>query len=37
MRNMYKIFVGKPEEKRLLVRSRRGWESNIRKYLTEIG
>jgi hypothetical protein len=32
MRNSYKIFVGKPVEKRPLGRSRRRWE-NIRMYL----
>jgi hypothetical protein len=30
MRNAYKFFVGKPEGKRPLVRSRRRWEDNIR-------
>jgi hypothetical protein len=30
MRNVYNIFVGKPEGKRLLGRSRPRWEDNIR-------
>jgi hypothetical protein len=30
MRNAYKIFVGKPEGKRLLGRPRQRWEDNIR-------
>jgi hypothetical protein len=31
-RNAYMIFVGKPEAKRLLGRSRRRWEKNIKMY-----
>jgi hypothetical protein len=31
MRNPYKILVGKPEGKRLVRRSRHGWEDDIRK------
>jgi hypothetical protein len=30
LRNAYKIFVGKPDEKRPLGRPRRRWEDNIR-------
>jgi hypothetical protein len=37
LRNAYKIFVGKPEGKRPLVRRGRRWESNIRMDLWEIG
>jgi len=37
MRNAYEILVGKPERKRPLGRSRRGWEDNIRMDLREIG
>jgi hypothetical protein len=36
MRNVYNIFVGKPEGKRLLGRPRRRWEDNIRMNLREI-
>jgi len=36
MRNTYKIFVGKPEEKRPCTRSRHRWEDNIRMDLREI-
>jgi hypothetical protein len=32
----YNILVGTPNGKRLLDRSRRGWEDNIRMGLTEI-
>ena len=31
----YRVFVGKPEEKRLLRRPRGNWEDNIKKYLKE--
>jgi hypothetical protein len=37
MRNVYSIFVGKPEGKRPLGRPRRRWEDNIRMDLREIG
>jgi hypothetical protein len=37
MRNVYKILVGKPEEKRPLGRHRRRWENNIRMDLREMG
>jgi hypothetical protein len=37
MRNVYKILVGKPEEKNPHGRPRRGWEDNIRMNLSEIG
>jgi hypothetical protein len=37
MRNVYKSFVGKPEGKRPLGRSKRRWEINNRKVLTETG
>jgi hypothetical protein len=36
-KNAYRILVGKPEGKRLLGRTRRGWEDNIKIYLREIG
>ena len=34
---MYKFLVGKPEGKRPLGRSRRGWEDNIKMDLEEVG
>jgi hypothetical protein len=34
---VYRILLGKPEEKRLLVRPRRRWEDNIRMDLREVG
>jgi hypothetical protein len=37
MRNAYKILVGKPEGKRLLVRPSRRWDDNIKMDLREIG
>jgi len=37
LRNMYKIFVGKPEEKRPLGNSRYRWEDNIRMDLKAVG
>jgi hypothetical protein len=33
MRNLYNIFVGKPERNRPLGRPRCRWEDNIRLYL----
>jgi hypothetical protein len=36
-RNAYRIFVGNPEGKRPLGRSRRRWVSNIKMDLREIG
>ena len=36
-RCVYKILMGKPEGKRLLGRSRRRWEDNIRMNLQEVG
>jgi hypothetical protein len=36
-RNAYRIFVGKPEGKRLLGRPRRRWAYNIKMDLREIG
>jgi hypothetical protein len=36
-RKFYKVFVGKPEGKRPLERSRRRWEDWIRMDLREIG
>jgi hypothetical protein len=36
IKNVYKIFVGKPEGKRPLGRPRRRWDDNIRKDLQEI-
>jgi hypothetical protein len=37
MRNVYKIFVGKPEGKRPLGRPRYRWEANIIIYLRGTG
>jgi hypothetical protein len=34
--NVYRIFVGKPEEKRQLGRPRRRWVGNIRMNIGEI-
>jgi len=34
---VYKFLVGKPEGKRPLGRSRRGWEDNIKMDLEEVG
>jgi hypothetical protein len=36
-RKLYKVSVGKPEEKRPLGRPRRRWEDGIRMDLREIG
>jgi hypothetical protein len=36
-RNAYRIWVGKPEEKRPLGRPRRRWKDNIKMDLREIG
>jgi hypothetical protein len=36
-RNVYKLFVGKPEGKRPLERPRRRWIDNIKMDLLEIG
>jgi hypothetical protein len=36
-RKVYKVLVGKPEGKRPLGRSRRGWEDGIRMDLRETG
>jgi hypothetical protein len=36
-KKVYKVLVGKPEEKRLLGRPRRRWEDGIRMDLREIG
>jgi hypothetical protein len=36
VRNAYKVFIRKPERKRLLQRHRHKWE-DIRMYLREIG
>jgi hypothetical protein len=36
-RKVYKVLVGKPEEKRPLERPRRRWENGIRMDLREIG
>jgi hypothetical protein len=36
-RNVYRVLVGKPEEKRPLGRPRRRWEDGIRMDLREIG
>jgi hypothetical protein len=37
IRNVYTIWVGKPEGKRPLGRPRRSWEDDIRMDLSEIG
>jgi hypothetical protein len=37
MRNVHKIFIGKPEGKRPLGRPRRRWENNIIMDVREIG
>jgi hypothetical protein len=37
MRNAYKIFIGKPEGKRPLIRRKCRWEDNIKMGLGEIG
>jgi len=34
---VYRVFVGKPEGKRPLVRARRRWVDNIRMDLQEVG
>ena len=34
---MYRVLVGKPEEKRPLGRPRRRWEDNIKLDLQEVG
>jgi hypothetical protein len=34
---MYRVLVGKPEERRPVGRSRRRWEDNIRMGLWELG
>jgi hypothetical protein len=36
-RGLYRVSVGKPEEKRLLGRSSRRSEDNIKMYLQEVG
>jgi len=36
-RGVYKVLVGKPEEKRPLERPRRRWESNMRMYIQKVG
>ena len=36
-RGVYRVLVGKPEEKRPLGRPRRRWEDNIRMDLQEVG
>jgi len=36
-RLLYRFLVGKPEGRRLLGRSRRRWEDNIRMDLLEVG
>jgi hypothetical protein len=37
IRNAYKIFIGKAEEKRSFGRTRRRWKDNIRMDVREIG
>ena len=36
-RNAYRVLMGKPEGKRPLWRTRRGWEDNIKMDLREMG
>ena len=36
-RGLYRVLVGKPEEKRPLGRPRRSWEDNIKMDLQEVG
>jgi hypothetical protein len=36
-RNVYRLFVGKPEGKRSLGRPKRGWLDNIRMDLADVG
>jgi hypothetical protein len=36
-RGVYRVLVGKPEEKRLMERPRHRWEDNIRMDLQEVG
>ena len=36
-RGVYRVLVGKPEEKRRLGRPRRRWEDNIKMDLREVG
>jgi len=36
-RDVYSVFVGKPEGKRPLGRPRRGWEDNIKMDLQDVG
>jgi hypothetical protein len=36
-RGVYRVLVGKPEEKRPLGRHRHRWEDNIRMHLQEVG
>jgi hypothetical protein len=36
-RGVYRVLVGKPEEKRSLGRPRRRWEDNIKMDLKEVG
>jgi hypothetical protein len=36
-RNVYRVLMGKPEEKRPLGRPRRRWENGIKMDLREIG
>jgi len=36
-RGVYRVLVGKPEEKRSLGRVRHRWEGNIKMYLQEVG
>jgi hypothetical protein len=36
MKGGYRVLVGKPEGKRLLLKPRRRWEDNIKTYLQEV-
>jgi hypothetical protein len=36
-RGLYRVLVGKPEEKRPLGRPRHRWEDDIKIYLQEVG
>jgi hypothetical protein len=36
-KGIYRVFVGKPEEKKPLGRPRCRWEDNIKAYLQDVG
>jgi hypothetical protein len=37
MRNVYKVLIGKPKEKKPLERSKCKWDDNIKMYLVKNG